>query len=155
MGMDNLPLVSPLWSLIMQPIPEAPGLSFDTPSKFSLSQLAFRGDHTAFTLSEFFFPINEGIFQTFPPEPNSAIPILPSQSVVNHGGPLSLLERMKGIGREFIQLPLEEKLNYKVQEPEGYGQMFVASDDQTLDWADLLFLTTLPPENRKMNFWPT
>ncbi|XP_057819861.1 oxoglutarate-dependent flavonoid 7-O-demethylase 1 [Cryptomeria japonica] len=75
--------------------------------------------------------------------------------VVNHGIPLSLLERMKGIFREFIQLPLEEKLKYKVQESEGYGQMFVASDDQTLDWADVLYLATLPPENRKMNFWPT
>ncbi|XP_059076898.1 S-norcoclaurine synthase 1-like [Cryptomeria japonica] len=75
--------------------------------------------------------------------------------VVNHGVPLSLLEKMKDIVREFIQLPLEEKLNYKMQENEDYGQMFVASADQTLDWADLLFLTTLPLENRKMNFWPT
>ncbi|GLJ27815.1 hypothetical protein SUGI_0545890 [Cryptomeria japonica] len=74
---------------------------------------------------------------------------------VNHGIPLSLLERMKGIVREFIQLPLEEKLKYKIQEIEGYGQTFVASDDQILDWADTMSLTTLPPENRKMDFWPT
>ncbi|GLJ27816.1 hypothetical protein SUGI_0545900 [Cryptomeria japonica] len=62
---------------------------------------------------------------------------------------------MKGIVREFIQLPLEEKLKYKIQETEGYGQSFVASDDQILDWADIMSLTTLPPENRKMDFWPT
>ncbi|XP_057819930.1 oxoglutarate-dependent flavonoid 7-O-demethylase 1 [Cryptomeria japonica] len=74
---------------------------------------------------------------------------------VNHGIPVSLMERMKGIVREFIQLPLEEKLKYKTQEIEGYGQSFVASDDQILDWADMMYLTTLPPENRKMNFWPT
>ncbi|XP_059077664.1 protein SRG1 [Cryptomeria japonica] len=73
---------------------------------------------------------------------------------VNHGIPLSLLNRMKGIMREFIQLPLEEKLKYKMQEIEGYGQAFVTSDDQILDWADIIALTTLPPENRKMDSWP-
>ncbi|XP_057819923.2 protein SRG1 isoform X1 [Cryptomeria japonica] len=56
---------------------------------------------------------------------------------VNHGIPLSLLDRMKGIMREFIQLPLEAKLKYKMQEIEGYGQAFVTSDDQILDWADI------------------
>ncbi|XP_057819919.1 protein SRG1 isoform X2 [Cryptomeria japonica] len=74
---------------------------------------------------------------------------------VNHGIPLSLTERMKAIVKEFIQLPLEEKLNYKIEEFEGYGQAFVASDDQILDWADIMYLTTLPQEERKMNFWPT
>ncbi|XP_057819856.2 protein SRG1-like [Cryptomeria japonica] len=74
---------------------------------------------------------------------------------MNHGIPLSLTERMKGIVREFIQLPLEEKLKYKIQELEGYGQAFVISDDQILDWADMMSLTTLPPENRNMDFWPT
>ncbi|GLJ27814.1 hypothetical protein SUGI_0545880 [Cryptomeria japonica] len=74
---------------------------------------------------------------------------------VNHGIPLSLTERMKVIVREFIQLPLEEKLKYKIQEIEGYGQSFVASDDQILDWADIMSLTTQPTENKKMDFWPT
>ncbi|GLJ27817.1 hypothetical protein SUGI_0545920 [Cryptomeria japonica] len=74
---------------------------------------------------------------------------------VNHGIPLSLMETMKANVREFIQLPLEEKLKYKIQEIEGYGQTFVASDDQILDWADVMSLTTLPPENRKMELWPT
>ncbi|GLJ27755.1 hypothetical protein SUGI_0544710 [Cryptomeria japonica] len=74
---------------------------------------------------------------------------------VNHGIPLSLMQGMKGIVKEFVQLPLEEKLKYEMKEIEGYGQTFVASDDQILDWTDTLFLTTLPPENRNMNFWPT
>ncbi|GLJ59821.1 hypothetical protein SUGI_1524170, partial [Cryptomeria japonica] len=73
----------------------------------------------------------------------------------NHGIPVSLTERMKGIVREFIQLPLEERLKYEKQEREGYGQSFVASDDQILDWADTIYLATLPPEKRKMSFWPT
>ncbi|KAH9293921.1 hypothetical protein KI387_040871 [Taxus chinensis] len=74
---------------------------------------------------------------------------------VNHGIPLSLMERMKGIVREFIQLPLEEKLKYEVQELEGYGQTFVVSNNQKLDWADTMYLTTLPLESRKLNLWPT
>ncbi|KAH9320912.1 hypothetical protein KI387_015551, partial [Taxus chinensis] len=56
--------------------------------------------------------------------------------VVNHLIPLSLMERMKGIVSEFIQLPLEEKLKYEMQELEGYGQTFVGSDNQKMDWAD-------------------
>ncbi|GLJ27753.1 hypothetical protein SUGI_0544690 [Cryptomeria japonica] len=74
---------------------------------------------------------------------------------LNHGIPLSLMERMRGIVRDFIQLPLEEKLKYEVHELEGYGQTFVTSDDQILDWGDTMYLTTLPPENRKMDLWPT
>ncbi|KAH9293920.1 hypothetical protein KI387_040870 [Taxus chinensis] len=81
----------------------------------------------------------------------------PTNSVeaVNHGIPVSLMERMKRIVREFIQLPLEEKLKYEVQEQEGYGQAFIAAEDQNLDWVDRIFLNTLPTENRKMNLWPT
>ncbi|KAH9304563.1 hypothetical protein KI387_008967, partial [Taxus chinensis] len=75
--------------------------------------------------------------------------------VVNHGIPTSLMEKMKETVREFFQLPLEEKLKYQVQELEGYGQAFVFSDSQKLDWADAMHLTTLPPESRKMNLWPT
>lgn len=78
---------------------------------------------------------------------------------MNRGIPPSLMERMKETVREFIQLPLEEKLKYKIQEIECYGQHFVGSDDQVLDWADMMALTTLPPtlppDNRKMIFWPT
>ncbi|GLJ27779.1 hypothetical protein SUGI_0545160 [Cryptomeria japonica] len=74
---------------------------------------------------------------------------------VNHGSPVSMMERMKKIVREFVQLPLEEKLKYEMQEAEGYGQLFVASDDQVLNWSDIVFLTSLPTENRKMKFWPT
>ncbi|CAL5044497.1 unnamed protein product [Urochloa decumbens] len=37
---------------------------------------------------------------------------------------------------------------------EGYGQLFVVSEDQKLDWADLLHLYTQPPHHRNMRFWP-
>ncbi|GLJ27802.1 hypothetical protein SUGI_0545590 [Cryptomeria japonica] len=65
------------------------------------------------------------------------------------------VERMKAIVREFIELPLKEKLKYEMQDIEGHVQSFIASDGQILDWADIVSLTTLPLENRKMDFWPT
>lgn len=74
--------------------------------------------------------------------------------VVNHGIPGSLMEQMKRIAREFVLLPLQEKVEYSVQEHEGYGQAFVFSEDQQLDWSDLLYLTIMPAEKRKMKFWP-
>lgn len=74
--------------------------------------------------------------------------------VVNHGIPGSLMEQMKKFTREFFLLPLEEKVKYAVQEHEGYGQAFVFSEDQQLDWSDLLYVTIMPPEKRKMKFWP-
>lgn len=74
--------------------------------------------------------------------------------VLNHGISGSLMERMKRVTREFVLLPLQEKVEYAVQEHEGYGQAFVFSEDQQLDWSDLLYLTIMPAEKRKMKFWP-
>ncbi|XWS74939.1 hypothetical protein CRYUN_Cryun01aG0041500 [Craigia yunnanensis] len=37
---------------------------------------------------------------------------------------------------------------------QGYGQAYVVSEQQKLDWCDLIFLTTLPTETRKFKFWP-
>lgn len=37
---------------------------------------------------------------------------------------------------------------------EGYGQAFVVSEDQKLDWGDMLFLLPLPVSQRNMRFWP-
>ncbi|GLJ36462.1 hypothetical protein SUGI_0732250 [Cryptomeria japonica] len=75
--------------------------------------------------------------------------------VVNHGIPGSLMERMRSVVKSFFQLPLEEKLKYEMQNNQGYGQAFVASEEQRLDWADILFLFTLPVESRDMKLWPT
>ncbi|XP_057856119.2 oxoglutarate-dependent flavonoid 7-O-demethylase 1 isoform X2 [Cryptomeria japonica] len=74
--------------------------------------------------------------------------------VVNHGVPVSVLDQMKQVVRDFFQLPLEEKLKCGIQEREGYGQAFVISDEQKLDWSDMLYLVTLPEDVRNMNFWP-
>ncbi|URD81783.1 S-norcoclaurine synthase 1 [Musa troglodytarum] len=37
---------------------------------------------------------------------------------------------------------------------EGYGQVFVVSDDQVLDWADMMYLITRPLQSRNIDLWP-
>ncbi|KAF7102784.1 hypothetical protein CFC21_103856 [Triticum aestivum] len=63
---------------------------------------------------------------------------------------------MKASLQEFFQLPAEKKRRFTQQEGrlEGYGQLFVVSEDQKLDWADMLFLYAQPPEIRKTKLWP-
>ncbi|CAA3025770.1 S-norcoclaurine synthase 1-like [Olea europaea subsp. europaea] len=63
---------------------------------------------------------------------------------------------MKMVTSEFFKLPLGEKM-VCAQTPnniEGYGQAFVVSEDQKLDWGDMLFLLPLPASQRNMRFWP-
>ena len=40
------------------------------------------------------------------------------------------------------------------EEAEGFGQHFVISEDQKLDWADLFFMITLPTYMRKPQLFP-
>eukprot|EP00253_Pinus_taeda_P025781 PITA_25781 len=76
--------------------------------------------------------------------------------VVNHGIPKSLIDGIKRVGKEFFQLPFAEKGKYAVKpgDVEGYGQRFVVSEEQKLDWGDLLGLTTSPLDRRDLNVWP-
>ena len=63
---------------------------------------------------------------------------------------------MKANIQQFFQLPAETKKRFAQEQGqlEGYGQLFVVSEDQKLDWADMLFLYTQPPEMRNAKFWP-
>ncbi|KAJ0080709.1 hypothetical protein Patl1_10261 [Pistacia atlantica] len=66
--------------------------------------------------------------------------------VINHGVSTSLLEKFKMEIENFFKLPYEEKKQLW-QEPdnhEGFGQLFVVSEDQKLDWSDMFYITTLP-----------
>ncbi|KAH0456750.1 hypothetical protein IEQ34_014657 [Dendrobium chrysotoxum] len=58
---------------------------------------------------------------------------------------------------EFFKLPLEEKekVAQLSGQIEGYGQAFVQSEEQKLDWGDMLGLATLPPNIKQLRFWPT
>ncbi|XXG61679.1 hypothetical protein AAC387_Pa05g0226 [Persea americana] len=71
--------------------------------------------------------------------------------LVNHGVSSSLVEGMKSEMQDFFKLPLEEKKRFwqNTEDVEGFGQAFVVSEEQKLDWGDMFFLTTLPHHMRK------
>ncbi|MFS8003166.1 putative codeine 3-O-demethylase [Helianthus anomalus] len=74
----------------------------------------------------------------------------------NHGLSDSLLEKLKAETQEFFNLPLDEKNKYWQQagDIEGFGQAFVVSEEQKLDWADMFYLVTLPHEIRRPHLFP-
>ncbi|XP_057419088.1 oxoglutarate-dependent flavonoid 7-O-demethylase 1-like [Lotus japonicus] len=76
--------------------------------------------------------------------------------LINHGVSTSLLENVKRGVREFFNLPMEEKMKFQQRqgETEGYGQLLVFSEDQKLEWGDMLYMLTLPPEMRKPHSLP-
>lgn len=77
--------------------------------------------------------------------------------LINHGVPDEVIEKMRGVITKFFSLPLEEKKEY-AQRPgtiEGYGQTFVISEEQKLDWGDMYFLSTRPVAGRNLKLWPT
>ncbi|XP_022717387.1 protein SRG1-like [Durio zibethinus] len=76
--------------------------------------------------------------------------------LINHGMSLSLVEKVKTETQDFFDLPVEEKKKYWQYpgEVEGFGQAFVVSDEQKLDWGDMFFLTTLPVQSRKPHLFP-
>lgn len=76
--------------------------------------------------------------------------------LINHGVPDEVISNLKKDIAEFFKLPLETKKAYS-QLPnniEGYGQVFVVSEKQKLDWADMFYLVARPNEARDMRFWP-
>ena len=78
------------------------------------------------------------------------------KQLINHGAEDEVIEKMKMDIQEFFKLPLEKKNVYAQPQNsiEGYGQAFVVSEDQKLDWGDMLFLVPLPPSQRSMRLWP-
>lgn len=80
-----------------------------------------------------------------------------SVQLVNHGLNGGLLQQIKADITEFFSLTLEEKSAVAIAPNgvEGFGHLFVFDKQQKLDWSDMLFLTTRPVEERKLDFWPT
>lgn len=71
--------------------------------------------------------------------------------VINHGVSTTLMEKFKLEIENFFQLPYEEKKKLW-QEPdnqEGFGQLFVVSEEQKLDWSDMFYITTVPLNLRR------
>jgi len=77
--------------------------------------------------------------------------------IVNHGIPHSLINEIKAVAKDFFNLPLEEKQKSAPQRgnPQGYGQLFVTAEDQTLDWGDMLVLFLRPNQIKNLALWPT
>lgn len=75
--------------------------------------------------------------------------------IVNHGISSSILEEFKLEIENFFKLPLEEKkkLWQQPENQEGFGQLFVVSEEQKLDWSDMFYLTTLPMNLRQMDLF--
>ncbi|XP_050220482.1 protein SRG1 [Mercurialis annua] len=77
--------------------------------------------------------------------------------VVKHGIDLSLLEKIEEVANEFFMLPLEEKQKYPMAPGtvQGYGQAFVFSEDQKLDWCNMFALGIQPNFIRNPKLWPS
>ncbi|KAL2558033.1 2-oxoglutarate (2OG) and Fe(II)-dependent oxygenase superfamily protein [Forsythia ovata] len=75
--------------------------------------------------------------------------------IINHGTD-EVLPKMKAAVAAFFELPLCEKKKYAMaaNDVQGYGQGYVVSVEQKLDWNDLLFLITMPSSFRNMKYWP-
>lgn len=67
-----------------------------------------------------------------------------------------MIRNMSNDMTEFFKQPLEAKKAYSMlpDSLEGYGQHFVLSDNQKLDWADMFYLMLRPSESRDTRFWP-
>lgn len=76
--------------------------------------------------------------------------------IVNHGVKKELVQKMKDAAAEFFELPIEEKKKYAMEsnDIQGYGQAYVVSEEQILDWYDALMLVTCPTQYRKLQLWP-
>ncbi|CAI8587938.1 unnamed protein product [Vicia faba] len=65
--------------------------------------------------------------------------------LINHGVNHSIVENVKIGVHEFLSLPTEEKKKFwrTSDDIEGFGQLFVVSENQKLEWAD--FVRMLEP----------
>ncbi|KAL8090937.1 hypothetical protein AgCh_040134 [Apium graveolens] len=87
---------------------------------------------------------------------NLAYKFYVSMKLINHRVSDSLLDQVKTEVAEFFKLPLEEKKKFGQLDGdvEGYGQAFVVSNEQKLDWADMFYMITLPADLRKPHLMP-
>ncbi|GKU94296.1 hypothetical protein SLEP1_g7811 [Rubroshorea leprosula] len=76
--------------------------------------------------------------------------------LVNHGVSNELVEKVKLEIKEFFDLPMEEKKKFWQHpgELEGYGQAFVVSEEQKLNWGDMFYVISLPTHLRKPYLFP-
>ncbi|KAI3831886.1 hypothetical protein MKX03_022258 [Papaver bracteatum] len=76
--------------------------------------------------------------------------------VVNHGVDTLLVEKLKSEIQDLFNLPMKEKNKFWQEEgnTEGFGQNFIQSEDQKLDWGDKFSMFTLPKHTRNPRLLP-
>lgn len=76
--------------------------------------------------------------------------------LINHGVSTLLVEDVKVNIQELFNLPLEERENFwqRPGDLEGFGQAFIVSEEQKLDWGDMFYIVTLPKNLRKPYLFP-
>ncbi|CAK9179612.1 unnamed protein product [Ilex paraguariensis] len=76
--------------------------------------------------------------------------------LINHGVSSSLVDKVKFEIQKLFNLPAEEKKQFaqKQGDLDGFGQAFVVSEDQKLDWGDMFYMYTLPTYLRKPHLFP-
>ncbi|XP_073281059.1 oxoglutarate-dependent flavonoid 7-O-demethylase 1-like [Primulina huaijiensis] len=76
--------------------------------------------------------------------------------LINHGVDSQLVQNMKLEILKFFSLPIEEKKRFYQEEGDvqGYGQVFVVSEEQKLDWGDMFYAVTLPTYLRANHLIP-
>lgn len=75
--------------------------------------------------------------------------------LTDHGVSSTLTNNVKLEIKKLFDLSMEEKKKFW-QEPgdlQGFGQLFVVSDEQKLDWADLFYMMVLPTQMRKQDLF--
>jgi isopenicillin N synthase-like dioxygenase len=67
-----------------------------------------------------------------------------------------LVENVKIGTEEFFNLPMEEKKKFwqTTEDMEGFGQVYVALEEDKLRWGDMFFVKTLPLNRRHANLIP-
>lgn len=78
--------------------------------------------------------------------------------IVNHEIPTQLVSKLQAVGREFFELPQEEKEQYAKpagsESLEGYGTKLQKEVDGKKGWVDHLFHKMSPPSDVDYRFWP-
>lgn len=78
--------------------------------------------------------------------------------VINHGIPDAVISKVQQVGKEFFELPQEEKeLIAKLpgsESIEGYGTRLQKEVEGKKGWVDHLFHKIWPPSAINYNFWP-
>ncbi|WOL04327.1 leucoanthocyanidin dioxygenase-like [Canna indica] len=78
--------------------------------------------------------------------------------IVNHGISLDLIEQLRKAGKEFFDLPMEQKEQYANDQSagkiQGYGSKLANNASGQLEWEDYFFHLIFPQEKIDISIWP-